>query len=200
MPCFSIVPGPPTEKFEEDDIRGFRFWIPIDDRRTWLYILNMRKKPFSEDDRKALRSWITPNYRRLRNASNNYLQDRARQRTRTYTGIAGVNPAEQDGCATESMGPICDRSKEHLGYSDKTIIALRKMLLRALEDLAEGRDPIHLIYDEQLNDFSRLRSFKAVLPVGTAWHKLMEQMNLSGVCWSDRGHGLQAHQEACSVA
>ena len=181
MPCFSIVPGPPTEKFEEDDIRGFRFWIPIDDRRTWLYIVNMRKKPFSEDDRKALRSWITPDYRRLRNASNNYLQDRAQQRIASYTGIAAVNAAEQDGCATESMGPIWDRSKEHLGYSDKTIIALRQMLLRALDDLAEGRDPVHLIYDEQLNDFSRLRSFKAVLPTGADWHKIIEGMNPADV-------------------
>ena len=177
MPCFSIVPGPPTEKFEADDIRGFRFWMPIDDRRTWLYILNMRKKPFLEDERKALRSWITPDYRRVRNASNNYLQDRGQQRTTTYTGIAAVNPAEQDGSATESMGPIWDRSKEHLGYSDKTIIALRKMLLRALDDLAEGRDPVHLIYDEQLKDFSRLRSFKTVLPAGADWHKVIEGMN-----------------------
>ena len=100
------------------------------------------------------------------------LQDRTRQRTTTYTGIAAVNPAEQDGCATESMGPIWDRTKEHLGYIDKTIIAVRKMPLCALDDLAEGRDPIHLIYDEQLNDFSRLRSFKAVLPTGTDQHKL----------------------------
>jgi len=176
MPSFSIVPGPPTEKFDEDDIRGFRFWVPIDDRTTWLYILNMRKKPFTAEERKTLRSWITPEYRRVRNGVNNYLQDRELQRTKSYTGIAAVNPAEQDGCATESMGVICDRSKEHLGYSDKTIIALRKMLLRAVGDLAEGKDPPHILHDAKDDDFSRLRSVKGVLPAETDWHKVMEGM------------------------
>ena len=54
MPSFSIVPGPPTAKFEEDDMRGFRFWVPIDDEITWLYILNMRKRPFDDGERKQL--------------------------------------------------------------------------------------------------------------------------------------------------
>src|SRR6185503_3698678 len=85
MPSFSIVPGPPTEKFDADDIRGFRFWVPIDDHATWLYILNMRKKPFVEEERKTLRSWITADFRRVRNAANRYLQDREQQRTMSYT-------------------------------------------------------------------------------------------------------------------
>ena len=173
MPSFSIVPGPPTAKFEEDDIRGFRFWVPIDDQTTWLYILNMRKRPFTDEERKSLRSWIGADYRRIRNLGNNYLQNRELQRTASYTGIEAFNPAEQDGCATESMGAIWNRSKEHLGYSDKTIIALRKMLLRAVSDVAEGKEPPHIIRDPQQNDFSKLRSIKGVLPAGTDWRQIM---------------------------
>ena len=176
MPSFSIVPGPPTAKFEEDDIRGFRFWVPIDDQTTWLYILNMRKKPFTDEERKSLRSWIGADYRRIRNLGNNYLQNRELQRTASYTGIEAFNPAEQDGCATESMGAIWNRSKEHLGYSDKTIIALRKMLLRLVSDVAEGREPRHIIRDPQCNDFSKLRSIKGVLPAGTDWRQIMKGM------------------------
>jgi phthalate 4,5-dioxygenase oxygenase subunit len=176
MPSFSIVPGPPTAKFEEDDIRGFRFWVPIDDQTTWLYILNMRKRPFTDEERKSLRSWIGANYRRIRNLGNNYLQNRELQRTASYTGIEAFNPAEQDGCATESMGAIWNRSKEHLGYSDKTIIALRKMLLRAVSDVAEGKEPPHIIRDPQHNDFSKLRSIKGVLPAGTDWRQIMKGM------------------------
>ncbi len=176
MPSFSIVPGPPTAKFEEDDIRGFRFWVPIDDQTTWLYILNMRKRPFTDEERKSLRSWIGADYRRIRNLGNNYLQNRELQRTASYTGIEAFNPAEQDGCATESMGAIWDRSKEHLGYSDKTIIALRKMLLRAVSDVAEGKEPPHIILDPQSNDFSKLRSIKGVLPAGTDWRQIMKGM------------------------
>ncbi|MBM4264674.1 MAG: Rieske 2Fe-2S domain-containing protein [Deltaproteobacteria bacterium] len=174
MPSFSIVPGPPTAKFEEDDIRGFRFWVPIDDRTSWLYILNMRKRPFDDSERAALRSWIEPDYRRKRNLHNDYLIDRGLQRARLFSGIEAVNPAEQDGCATESMGPIFDRSQEHLGYSDKTIIALRKLLLSALRDLAEGRTPPHVIRQESERDFSRLRSIKGILPAGTDWHRVLD--------------------------
>ncbi|TMA92090.1 MAG: Rieske 2Fe-2S domain-containing protein [Deltaproteobacteria bacterium] len=176
MPSFSIVPGPPTAKFEEDDIRAFRFWVPIDDQTTWLYILNMRKRPFTDEERKSLRSWIGADYRRIRNLGNNYLQNRELQRTASYTGIEAFNPAEQDGCATESMGAIWNRSKEQLGYSDKTIIALRKMLLRTVSDVAEGKEPPHIIRDPQCNDFSKLRSIKGVLPVGTDWRQIMDGM------------------------
>jgi hypothetical protein len=174
MPSFSIVPGPPTAKFEEDDIRGFRFWVPIDDTTTWLYILNMRKKPFTAEERKGLSSWIGADYRRIRNGANNYLQNRKLQKTTSYTGIEAVNPAEQDGCATESMGTIYDRSREHLGYSDRTIIALRKMLLAAVNDLQQGKEPRHIVRDPAINDFSRLRSIKGVLPAGADWRKVME--------------------------
>ncbi|MGH7811856.1 MAG: Rieske 2Fe-2S domain-containing protein [Candidatus Binatia bacterium] len=174
MPSFSIVPGPPTAKFEEDDLRGFRFWVPIDDTTTWLYILNMRKIPLDNKEREGLRSWVREDYSRVRNLNNDYLINRELQRTRLFSGIQAVNPAEQDGCATESMGPIYDRSKEHLGYSDKTIIALRKRLLAAVTGLEQGIEPPHLIYDPKENDFSRLRSIKGVLPVHTDWHKIME--------------------------
>jgi len=174
MPSFSIVPGPPTAKFEADDIRGFRFWVPVDDGSTWLYILNMRKQPFDDEERKALRSWVEPDYRRKRNLHNDYLIDRGLQRTRLYSGIEAVNPAEQDGCATETMGPIFDRSKEHLAYSDKTIIALRKMLLSALGELAKGKEPPHVIRRERDRDFLRLRSVKGILPAGADWRKIME--------------------------
>lgn len=174
MPSFSIVPGPPTSRFEEDDIRGFRFWAPIDDQRTWLYILNMRRRPFADEERRALRSWIGSDHRRMRSLENDYLISRERQRTASYTGIDAVNPAEQDGCATESMGPIYDRRHEHLGYSDKTIIALRKMLLDALAAMKDGKDPPHVLYDPGKTDFSQLRSIKGVLPAGADWHRVME--------------------------
>jgi hypothetical protein len=134
----------------------------------------MRKKPLDDDERKALRSWINADYSRVRNLHNDYLIDRELQRTQLYSGIQSVNAAEQDGCATETMGPIYDRSQEHLGYSDRTIIALRKMLLNAVRDLAEGKEPPHVIHDQRNADFSRLRSLKGVLPAGTDWRKVME--------------------------
>ena len=39
---------------------------------------------------------------------------------------------------TETMGPIYDRSKEHLGTSDKAVIYMRRLLLRVAQDLENG--------------------------------------------------------------
>jgi phthalate 4,5-dioxygenase len=172
LPAFAIVPGPATAKFEDADARAFRFWIPMDDTRTWFYILSMRDIPFSSEEKKAARNWIDSNYRRIRNARNNYLQDREYQRTVSYSGIKAFIPAEQDGCATESMGAIYDRSQEHLGYSDKTIIALRRLLLKAIKDVQEGKDPPHIIRSQAANDFSSLRAWKGIVGAGESWRQL----------------------------
>lgn len=175
LPAFAIVPGPATAKFQESDPRAFRFWVPIDDQRTWFYILTMRDTPFTSEEKKNARSWVGSDYRRVRNAGNNYLQDREHQRTQSYTGIKAVIPAEQDACATESMGPIYDRTKEHLGYSDRTIIALRRLLLKAARDVQAGNDPPHVIRDPVAIDFSRLRAWKGVVPAGESWRSLCER-------------------------
>jgi nitrite reductase/ring-hydroxylating ferredoxin subunit len=175
MPTFSIVPGPETAKFEENDITAFRFWVPINDASTWFYILSMRATPFSSEEKKAARSWIDSNYRRIRNASNHYLQNRELQKTVSYTGIEAVIPAEQDGCATESMGPTYDRTKEHLGYSDRTIIALRRILLKTMRAVQEGKEPSHITRDPKSNNFSQLKALKGILPADVSWRKLLEE-------------------------
>ena len=55
------------------------------------------------------------------------------------TGIHGF--AAQDQAVQESMGPICDRTRERLGTSDTAIIAARRLLLAEIKALAEGREP-----------------------------------------------------------
>ena len=42
---------------------------------------------------------------------------------------------------TESMGPIYDRTQEHLGSTDLAIIRMRHILLSAAKGLAEGKEP-----------------------------------------------------------
>jgi hypothetical protein len=74
------------------------------------------------------------------NASNDYGMSRERQRTVNYTGIEGVNT--QDFAVQESMGRIYDRTQEHLGSADTAIIQMRRLLIQAVQDVAEGRDPL----------------------------------------------------------
>jgi phthalate 4,5-dioxygenase oxygenase subunit len=66
--------------------------------------------------------------------SNEFRIDREAQRENTgsagYTGITGI--AMQDAAMTGSMGPIYDRSKEHLGSTDAMVIRVRRRLINAV--------------------------------------------------------------------
>ena len=66
--------------------------------------------------------------------------DRDIQKTETFTGIEGIN--QQDRAVQESMRPIVDRAREHLGPADKAIIATRKLLMQAVDVVATGGDPM----------------------------------------------------------
>mgnify|MGYP001391489039 CR=1 FL=1 len=82
---------------------------------------------------------IKNGFRAFRNKGNDWLIDREVQRTETFTGIQGINT--QDRAVQETMGPIVDRSKEHLGQTDRAVIMMRRLLLRAIETIRDGGTP-----------------------------------------------------------
>jgi len=94
---------------------------------------------------------IGPDHVKIRNIHNHYLQDREEQKGETFTGM-GKHFLIHDSCATESMGTIVDRSKEHLGTSDIAVIAIRKFLLQCVKALDRGQEPPHIIRTSEQND------------------------------------------------
>ncbi len=58
---------------------------------------------------------------------------------------------DQDRCAQESQGLICDRTAEHLGYSDKGVILLRELYRKSIEAARNGRDPLGVLRDPSKN-------------------------------------------------
>ncbi len=93
--------------------------------------------------------------------------DRELQKTSTYTGIHGVNT--QDFALQEGMGPIVDRSKEHLGTSDKAIIQMRKMLLDATYDVADGKRP----KGADPAPYRSVRPHDGLVPAGADWREVL---------------------------
>jgi hypothetical protein len=139
--------------------------VPIDDTHHWKYVFMFsRTKPLDAELRNKSRSELTADYRLTRNAANRYQQDRESMKTQTFTGM-GLNFQAHDAFATESQGPVQDRTNEHPVSSDKAIVAARKLLLNAMEDVRQGRDPRHLIRDAQINRFPHLVVFSEVIPV-----------------------------------
>jgi phthalate 4,5-dioxygenase len=127
--------------------------VPIDDEHHWRYQLWYRRAvPFSVEDAARAGETLLPDRRMVRNQANRYLQDREEQRDRSFAGL-GPKFVVHDACAIEGAGPIQDRTQEHLAYGDRAIVAMRAQLLRALRDVAEGRDPPHVIRDAGANTF-----------------------------------------------
>jgi phenylpropionate dioxygenase-like ring-hydroxylating dioxygenase large terminal subunit len=140
MPWYTIIPpraGHPL---------GAHAWVPIDDETCWAWSINYHpKRALKESEIAAMKDgegihvkYVPGTFIPLANKANNYLMDREAQRHgHSATGVDGI--AMQDASIQESMGPIQDRTNEHLCATDAGIILARKLMLRAAKDAAEGK-------------------------------------------------------------
>ena len=143
--------------------------VPIDDTRHWKYVFMFsRERALAPELKAKSRAELTPDYRLTRSGANRYQQDRQSMNTKTYTGM-GYNFQAHDAFATESQGPIQDRTAEHLVSSDKAIIAARKLLVNAIHDVENGRDPLHVVRDPKANRFLHVQVFSEVIPATVDW-------------------------------
>ena len=154
-------------------INGHMF-VPMDDENTMVYnwIGKYGADPLGDDDRTVL-EWsrgrgpgeIDEGFRKTRSQDVDWKIDRQIQKTETYSGIDGIN--NQDHAVQESMGPIVDRTREHLGTTDAAVILTRRLLLRVLksDEVPPGVDPTY--YD--------VRSIERILADGANWRDLFEE-------------------------
>lgn len=115
--------------------------VPLDDETCyWYTIFTSFGDPVNKNlmRQQRLKEHRLPDYAPLKNRANNYHYDPDEQARLTYTGM-GMDINVHDQWAVEGMGPIQDRTQEHLGRSDVAIIRYRRMLRRAIADLAAGR-------------------------------------------------------------
>lgn len=124
-------------------------WVPMDDATTlvWAFTWNplraLRREEIDEDDLVALGGGVHPKpdeylppnsepggaFRLISRRENDYFLDRATQREERFSAVPGLTM--QDASLQEGMGPVCDRSQEHLGISDSAIIQARRCWLKA---------------------------------------------------------------------
>jgi nitrite reductase/ring-hydroxylating ferredoxin subunit len=162
-------------------LRG-HMWVPMDDHNTMVYNYTTSidaDKPLSpeyieQQERNLGRGPGGENVERTRTRANNWLIDRQMQKTVNFTGIPGVNT--QDLAVQESMGPIVDRSREHLGSTDRAIITCRRVLLEAIGDIEEGVDPLGL--DPRV--YRDVRPAETILPPGASWREVADKLLVAG--------------------
>jgi hypothetical protein len=169
MPTYTMIPVPVGFPV------SFTAATPIDDERMIGFTVTWHPdRPLTPGEVGQIESWtgvhteVDPRtFRPLRNKDNDYLVDRALQRSgRSFTGIRGIR--EEDLAVQESMGSVFDRTIEHLGSSDLAVIAMRRRLLEAVHALAEhGEAP----YEVHHADSYRVRSAALVLPREVVWNE-----------------------------
>ncbi len=142
MPNHAFAPS----AFPGENYHG-QTWVPHTDHGCWIYTYTWNpERPLTQDERDRFRrghtvhAEVDEHYRPLRGPHNEYLIDRKKQKTSSFTGIDGVS--EQDAAIQDSMGAIVDRSREHLGATDIGIVRFRQYILKAARELRDsGRKP-----------------------------------------------------------
>jgi phthalate 4,5-dioxygenase oxygenase subunit len=150
-------------------------WVPMDDEHTMFWLMAKATSPNVIGARKLQ---FQPNstdwygrFRLVHNASNDYGLDRDRQRNGEWTGIPGIRT--QDKAVVESMGPIRDRTAEHLGTADMMVIRIRRRLIGAARALAQkGETPPSVDHP----DVYRIRSGGTFLPNDADWLQATEEL------------------------
>jgi phenylpropionate dioxygenase-like ring-hydroxylating dioxygenase large terminal subunit len=156
------------------------FWVPLDDTHTatynWMYAYDPAQPVTPEYAAYVERytgrgpEHLDPNrpFRSLQTIENDYLIDRAAQKTKTFTGITGIST--QDVALQEGMGPIVDRSREHLGTTDRAIIVMRQLLLEAIDDVSAGRSP----RGTDAADYRDIRALDHLIPKSVNWQDALK--------------------------
>jgi phenylpropionate dioxygenase-like ring-hydroxylating dioxygenase large terminal subunit len=126
------------------DMTITQWHLPVDDTSSYWYAIFTSftgpvDKKMMRDQRLEL--YTLPHYKSRKNKSNDYGFDPHEQLTQTYTGM-GHDINVHDQWAVESMGPIQNRTREHLGTSDKGIVQYRRMLKQEIEKVAAGGKPM----------------------------------------------------------
>ncbi len=142
MPWYTIIPP-----FGANVI-GAHAFVPMDDENCWTWSINYDPaRELTKEEVAAMDAgmgihveYVPGTFRPKANRDNHYLIDRSAQRgKKSFSGVKGISM--QDASLQESMGRIVDRTTERLGTSDAAIIAARRTLLRAAEELVEGGPP-----------------------------------------------------------
>jgi phthalate 4,5-dioxygenase oxygenase subunit len=178
MPIFTLFPA------SEDGVVPTHMYTPVDDYHTLHW--GIRWDPAREMPEHTIMSELPniagmghmreeqkgtyfANWWPVANKQNDFQIDRQLQRTRTFTGIATVRL--QDASMTASMGPIVDRSVEHLGTTDAMIIQTRRRLLRAARALRDTGETPPVVDHPELYT---VRSCSAVLPADMDWRAALD--------------------------
>ncbi len=142
--------------------------VPVDDGGCyWYAIFTSFGAPVDKDTMRnqRLKTYPAPDYRPILHRGNQWGFDAAEQRGATFTGM-GFDINIHDQWACESQGRIADRTKEHLGTTDKGIALYRRLLVDAIRRNEAGEKPLMVIGREQAGAITGPPAIDGIGPTG----------------------------------
>ena len=134
-----------------DEITITQWHVPVDDVNTyWFTMFTSYGAPIDKQRFRDIRlaTYPAPDYRPVVGRHNDWGYDPQQQRDQTYTGMGhDINIHDQWAC--ESQGPIQDRTREHLGTTDRGIVAYRRLLMDAIDAVERGERPFMALSQDE---------------------------------------------------
>ena len=115
--------------------------VPVNDTHTyWYTFFTSFAGPLDKEAMRAQRQQFIslPDYIPKAGRHNNWGFEADEQMSTTYLGMGEEDINVHDQWAVESMGPIANRTREHLGTTDKVIMANRRVLIKAIDTVQNG--------------------------------------------------------------
>lgn len=115
--------------------------VPVNDTYTyWYTFFTSFADPLDKEAMRAQRQQFIslPDYIPKAGRHNNWGFEADEQMSTTYLGMGEEDINVHDQWAVESMGPIANRTREHLGTTDKVIMANRRVLIKAIDTVQNG--------------------------------------------------------------
>jgi len=163
--------------------------VPVDDTHTYWYgIFTSFAEPVNKKAMRdqRLRAVTLPDYLPVSGRHNQWGFDAEEQRTRTFLGMGEDDINVHDQWACESMGPIQDRTREHLASTDVAIAANRRRLLQALDEIEAGTLPPGMARHEVASQRIGPDTVDGIAPAGDwpAWWRQQVQRRRELTPWS----------------
>lgn len=165
-----------------EEITITQWHVPVDDHHSYWYAIFTgfgEALDKHEMRRQRLALYTLPDYKPRVGRHNDWGFNAQEQRESTFTGM-GQDINVHDQWAIESPGAIQDRTREHLGSSDKGIMAFRRMLLAAID--AVEKDQPTLLLPRSLEQAKQLVGPETIDTVvessawQAAWKSRVEQL------------------------
>jgi phenylpropionate dioxygenase-like ring-hydroxylating dioxygenase large terminal subunit len=151
------------------------FEVPADDEHTSTFLCFFGPQPVDRERVIKVLGLDDPTFWQESDCTyrasweDGFKQDRGRMRRReSWSGLHGLE--QEDATISLSMGPIFDRSREHIVPADRAVIRARRLLFESMRRVERGEDPIGAFPE---TDFARLNAPDQNISLDERWQGLV---------------------------